>query len=110
MNISIQPPIHSFNFRYPDIGPDDPLHKYETIPLENTGFVKKQLNTGEQVGGGRYQQGGEGGGRYQQGVGRYQNGGEGGGRGDEEEEEEDKSDSVNYGYHPIIDFFTPYRD
>ena len=74
--------------RYPEDAADDPLHKYETIPLDSTGFVKKKLDTGEEEEGGRYHQGAEGGGG----------------------EEEEHSDSVNYGYHPIIDFFTPYRD
>jgi len=73
---------------YPDDAADDPLHKYETIPLDSTGFVKKKLDTGEEEEGGRYHQGADGGGG----------------------EEEEHSDSVNYGYHPIIDFFTPYRD
>ena len=51
--------------------------------------MKKQLDTGEKGVGRRYKQGGEEGG---------------------EKEEKDSSDSINYGYHPIIDFFTPYRD
>jgi len=68
---------------YPD--GDDPLHKYETIPLEgaSNGFAKKKLETGRR---------------------------EEEGRREEQKEEEEESESVNYGYHPIIDFFTPYRD
>jgi len=67
---------------------DDPLHKYETIPLEGStsGFSQKKLKTGRREEEGR---------REEQ---------------KEEEDEEGESDSVNYGYHPIIDFFTPYRD
>merc|ERR1719250_582210 len=67
---------------------DNPLHKYETIPLEGntSGFSQKKLKTGRREEEGR---------REEQ---------------KEEEEEEGESDSVNYGYHPIIDFFTPYRD
>ena len=35
---------------------DGPLHKYQTIPIVNSGLVKKLLDTGER--GGRYGQGG----------------------------------------------------
>ena len=51
---------------------EDPLHKYESIPLEfdETNFVKKKLNTKSS-----------------------------------ESEDSDSHTSVNYAYHPIIDFF-----
>ena len=50
----------------------DPLHKYESIPLEldDTNFVKKQLNT-ESV----------------------------------NDDEDEGPDSVNYSYHPILNYF-----
>ena len=50
---------------------DDPIHKYESIPLESSenDFVKKQLNT------------------------------------DDAADNGDQNQSVNYAYHPIIDFF-----
>ena len=49
---------------------EDPLHKYESIPLEmdGTNFVKKQLDT-------------------------------------ESAEEDEGPDSVNYSYHPILNYF-----
>ena len=50
----------------------DPLHKYESIPLEldDTNFVKKQLNT-ESL----------------------------------DEDDDEGPDSVNYSYHPILNYF-----
>ena len=49
---------------------EDPLHKYESIPLEldDTNFVKKQLDT-------------------------------------ESAEDDEGPDSVNYSYHPILNYF-----
>ena len=57
---------HVWCFRFDE----DPLHKYQTIPLENN-FVKKKLKTKTEP---------------------------------ELEGEEEKS--INYAYHPIIDFFS----
>ena len=58
-------------FSFDDEPLDDPIHKYESIPLESNGndFVKKQLNT------------------------------------DIDEGDNGDQKSVNYAYHPIIDFF-----
>lgn len=52
---------------------EDPLHKYESIPLEldDTNFVKKQLNT-ESV---------------------------------DDDDDDEGPDSVNYSYHPILNYF-----
>ena len=54
---------------------EDPLHKYESIPLEldDTNFVKKQLNT-ESVD-------------------------------DDDDDDDEGPDSVNYSYHPILNYF-----
>ena len=52
---------------------EDPLHKYESIPLEldDTNFVKKHLNT-ESV---------------------------------DNDDDDEGPDSVNYSYHPILNYF-----
>ena len=63
----------SFSFGEDEIF-EDPLHKYESIPLEfdDTNFVKKKLNTKSS---------------------------------ESEDSDSESHSSVNYAYHPIIDFF-----
>ena len=63
----------SFSFGEDEIF-EDPLHKYESIPLEfdDTNFVKKKLNTKSS---------------------------------ESEDSDSESHTSVNYAYHPIIDFF-----
>ena len=62
--------IMFLRFSFDDNMFEDPLHKYESIPLEmdGTNFVKKQLDT-------------------------------------ESAEDDEGPDSVNYSYHPILNYF-----
>ena len=69
-------------------------------------MVKKQLDTGER--GGRYGQGGGGQRGGGAATGEHRGGGGGGKREDINSDNSDRS--VNYAYHPIIDFFTTYTD
>ena len=62
--------IMFLRFSFDDNMFEDPLHKYESIPLEmdDTNFLKKQLDT-------------------------------------ESAEDDEGPDSVNYSYHPILNYF-----